>query len=61
MKKQQQPKRPGRPKIADPRPSVTLRLKPDQLEHLDRMAEENGTTRTALMQIAVARLLKEGL
>ena len=49
---------PGRPKVG---PSVSIRINPDQLQQLDKLAEAHGTTRTALIQIAVARLVKEGL
>lgn len=51
----------GRPPVQQPRPSVTLRLDPAQLERLDALATDKGTTRTALIQIAIARILKEGL
>lgn len=49
----------GRPPVAAPRESVTIRFRPDQLERLDALAEKKGTTRTALIQIAVAELLEK--
>lgn len=49
----------GRPKIAAPREVISLRLNPTQLAKLDAMAEKKGTTRTAMIQIAVAELLEK--
>lgn len=49
----------GRPKVSSPRESVTLRLKPEQLEQLNKMAEDQGVNRSSLIQLAVSRYLKE--
>jgi predicted DNA-binding protein len=51
----------GRPRIENPRTTFSVRLSPEHLRKLDTLAESTGTTRTALIQIAVGRLLKEGL
>lgn len=47
----------GRPRIDSRRQSVTIRLKPEQQAKLDAVAEKKGTTRSAIMQIAVAEYL----
>jgi hypothetical protein len=56
-----QAKRPvGRPR-AEGTEVIHVRLKAKQRDRLDTIAKEEGTTRTALLQIAVARFLKKGL
>jgi predicted DNA-binding protein len=49
----------GRPRVSAPRENVTMRFMPEQLKRLDALAEKKGTTRTALIQIAVAELLEK--
>ncbi|HVJ09920.1 MAG TPA: ribbon-helix-helix protein, CopG family [Acidisarcina sp.] len=47
----------GRPQAQ----TVCLRVQPQQLEDLDRLADRAGTTRSSLIQLAIARLLEKGL
>lgn len=41
--------------------TVSLRLRAKQLQALDALAVDAGLTRSALIQLAVDRLLKQGL
>lgn len=41
--------------------TISLRLQANHLEQLAKLASQTGTTRSALIQIAVARLLKDGV
>jgi hypothetical protein len=41
--------------------TISLRLQGQQLADLDGVAERAGTTRSALIQLAIARLLEKGL
>ncbi len=52
-------RKPGRPPIAHPRPTISVRLSPAHLAKLEAAAAASGTTRTALIQIAISRYLKE--
>lgn len=59
-------KKPATPKTAKTRTrpqtrSFSVRLDVTMIERVDRMARDNGTKRNSLIQIAIARLLKQGL
>jgi hypothetical protein len=41
--------------------TVCLRMKADRLTALDAFAKQHGMSRTAVIQVAVERLLKKGL
>ncbi len=56
-----QKKSPGAPRKAKTAKTISLRLHPDQLNQLDAAASQAGTTRTALIQLAIARFLKKGI
>ena len=49
-KQRTEPVRMGRPPVG---PRTQLRLQPEQMERLDRLAAERGTTRSALIREAV--------
>jgi predicted transcriptional regulator len=46
---------------APPAKTISVRLRVAQLSALDAFARQAGTTRTALIQLAIARFLKEGI
>jgi predicted transcriptional regulator len=60
MKSKTKPTR-GRPKTDAPRQSVTIRLKPDQIERLDAMAAAEDVDRTDIIRRAIAQFLKKSL
>lgn len=41
--------------------AVHFRLPIEQIEKLDQLAEQNNITRAAVLQIATARILKDGI
>lgn len=49
------------PSRKQPKQSVTIRLNPEQIAALDKLAEEKSLDRTTLIQIAVGALLKQGV
>ncbi len=54
-------KSPGAPPKAEIAKTISLRLRPEQLNALDSVASQTGTTRTALIQLAIARFLQKGI
>lgn len=67
LKKSSQASRPaltrgrGRPNVAQPKASVTLRIDPQMIISLDELAHKMGIARSALIQLAVAQILKTGI
>ncbi|MBS1803496.1 MAG: hypothetical protein JST28_09015 [Acidobacteria bacterium] len=57
--KQERKRGAGRPKVAAPRESFTVRLRPDHREQIERIAEDKGVTPSAIIQMAVAEFLKK--
>jgi predicted DNA-binding protein len=49
----------GRPKVAAPRESFTVRLKPEHRERIEAIADDKGVTASAVIQMAVAEFLKK--
>jgi hypothetical protein len=48
----------GRPKVADPKVSTTLRFDPEMIAALDAWGKENGLGRSAAIRFAVSQLIK---
>jgi metal-responsive CopG/Arc/MetJ family transcriptional regulator len=57
MKKQPVPKKRRKPETR----TFSIRLETTMIDEIDKMARENGTRRNPLIQIAIAKLLKQGL